>query len=72
MAKKASQVKAQFMAEGVSIAQWARVRGFNVVMVYRVIAGTVKGRRGEAHRIAVELGLKAEPKSPRFSQSIAA
>lgn len=60
------EIKARFVAEGVSIAQWARVRGFNTLTVYRVLDGRVKGVRGEAHRIAVELGLKAEPKNPTF------
>ena len=72
MANKSPQVKAQFKAEGVSMADWARARGFNVVMVYRVLAGTVKGNRGEAHRIAVALGLKKPPKTPQFSGDVAA
>jgi gp16 family phage-associated protein len=62
MADKRQQVKAQFAAEGISIAEWSRLRGFNCLTVYRVLAGSVKGKRGEAHKIAVALGLKAEPK----------
>jgi len=72
MSGNASEVKKQFEQEGISIADWARARGFSVVMVYRVLSGKVKGRRGEAHRIAVELGLKKRPNSPRFSKNVAA
>jgi gp16 family phage-associated protein len=72
MADKRSEVKARFVAEGISIAQWARARGFSEVMAYRVLAGKVKGTRGEAHRIAVALGLKVEPREPRFRSDAAA
>jgi gp16 family phage-associated protein len=72
MSEKRSEVKARFKAEGVSIAKWAKARGFNVLTVYRVLDGRVKGIRGEAHQIAVALGLKKEPKSPTFSGDIAA
>lgn len=66
MTDKRSQVKAQFEAEGISIAEWARVRGFNCLTVYRVLAGKAKGTRGESHKIAVALGLKTEPKNQTF------
>jgi gp16 family phage-associated protein len=72
MAGKVLQVKTRFKAEGISIAAWSKVRGFNVLTVYRVLNGRLKGTRGEAHRIAVALGLKKEPKSPQFSGDIAA
>jgi gp16 family phage-associated protein len=72
MAKNRNQVKAQFVSEGVSIAEWARVHGFNCLTVYRVLAGKVKGKRGEAHRIAVALGLKKEPKDTEFRKDLAA
>lgn len=66
MADKRSQVKAQFEAEGVSIAEWARTHGFNCITVYRVLAGKAKGKRGESHKIAVALGLKTEPRKQTF------
>lgn len=72
MSKNRDQVKAQFVAEGVSIAEWARARGFNCLTVYRVLAGTVKGKRGEAHRIAVALGLKKPAEARAFSNDLAA
>lgn len=67
MADKRARLKAQFEAEGISIAEWSRVHGFNCLTVYRVLAGKVKGARGESHRIAVALGLKAKPKRPTFN-----
>lgn len=66
MSARGNRVRAQFRAEGVSIAEWARARGFNRFTVYRVLSGKVKGTRGEAHKIAVALGLKPEPKNITF------
>lgn len=61
MADKLSRVKTRFEAEGISIAEWSRARGFNPKLVYRLLNGTVKGSRGQAHKIACELGLKKQP-----------
>jgi gp16 family phage-associated protein len=72
MADKSSQVKARFEAEGLSISEWARANGFSVVMVYRVLSGESKGIRGEAHKIAVALGLKNEPKKLHFRVAVEA
>ncbi len=60
------QVKARFAAEGVSIAEWARARGYNLRTVYSVLNGRRKCNRGIGHKIAVDLGLKAEPKNVIF------
>lgn len=72
MAANASQVKARFKAEGITIAQWARQHGFSVVMVYRVLDGKVKGAWGDAYKIAVALGLKKRPPVTRFTEDTAA
>jgi gp16 family phage-associated protein len=72
MSDKRARVKTRFLAEGVSIAEWSRANGFSLKLVYRVLSGRVKGTRGQAHKIAVALGLKAEPKATRFRQDIAA
>lgn len=66
MADRIEDVKARFAAEGVSIAEWSRAQGFNQTTVYRLLAGKIRGIRGEAHKIAVALGLKSEPKDLRF------
>lgn len=49
-----------FREVGISINDWAVARGFEPGVCYAVLAGRIKGDRGEAHRIAVALGLKAQ------------
>lgn len=44
---------------GVSIAAFARGHALKYATVYQVLHGKKKGLRGEAHRAAVLLGLKA-------------
>lgn len=51
----ASQV---FKESGVAVAEWARSRGYNPSLVYRILAGQQKCMRGQSHQIAVELGIK--------------
>lgn len=70
MADKLARVKARFVSEGVSIAEWARVRGFNVLTVYRVLSGKSKAVRGESHQIAVALGLNDTPKTLKFRDAV--
>jgi gp16 family phage-associated protein len=50
--------KQRFFTDGQQISDWAQAHGFNRDLVYGVLAGRTKGQRGEAHRIAVALGLK--------------
>jgi len=52
------ELKAWFEANGLSVTEWAEERGFQRAQVYAVLSGRAAGRRGEAHRIAVALGLK--------------
>ena len=54
----AQEIKRQFEARGVNAAEWARERGFSPQHVYDVLNGRAVGRRGNAHEIAVALGLK--------------
>ncbi len=44
---------------GVSIAEWARINGFSGGLVYQVLDGKRKCLRGQSHKIAVALGVKA-------------
>lgn len=44
--------------KGISVAEWARRNGVDLRTTYQVLYGTKKGRRGEAHRVAVLLGIK--------------
>lgn len=56
--KTRAQVRAEFDRTGTSVAEWARTQKVSQSLTYQVIRGEKKGRRGEAHRIAVLLGLK--------------
>lgn len=53
------QVREEFERKGLSIARWSLIKGFNPNAVSDLLNGRKKGVRGEAHKIAVELGLKA-------------
>lgn len=55
------RVKNAFYARGERISEWAQAHGFSRAMVYSVLSGRAQGRAGQAHLIAVELGLKARP-----------
>lgn len=48
----------RFHADGLSIADWARSKGFSVRLVYSVVRGERKCLRGQSHFIAKELGMK--------------
>lgn len=54
------EVKDWFESHGVVISEWAVKHGFEAAHVYAVLGGKARGRRGNAHRIAVALGLKVE------------
>lgn len=51
-------VRQRFDAAGVSVSDWACAQGLNPAVVYALLSGRVRGRRGQAHRAAVALGLK--------------
>ncbi|MFZ6845843.1 DNA-binding protein [Undibacterium sp. RuTC16W] len=54
-------VKQRFFEQGICIGDWARAHEFDAFLVYAVLSGRAKARRGESHRIAVALGLKPQP-----------
>lgn len=56
------EAKALFHASGITISDWARERGFKRELVYSLLVGRVRGQRGDAHEIAVALGLKLPPR----------
>jgi gp16 family phage-associated protein len=58
-----SEVRNLFEADGISVAEWSRDHGFPSALVYRVLRGEAKCKRGETHRIAIALGIK-----PKTSQ----
>lgn len=58
VAKTADQVRAEFNRLGVSMAAWARQHQVGRSLLYEVLAGRKKCKRGDSHKIAVLLGLK--------------
>ena len=56
--KTLDEVNQWFFSEGLPITQWARAHGFRPEVVYALLAGRTVGRRGQAHRAAIALGLK--------------
>lgn len=52
--------KRRIHGQGKTIKQWAKENGFPEIPVYRFFDGTLKGRNGTGHQIAVALGLKQE------------
>ena len=56
--KTPAQVKAEFLANGITISQWARDHNYTPRDVSLVLNGQIKGRYGKGHDIAVKLGIK--------------
>lgn len=54
-----AQVRAEFVASGTTVADWARARGFSASLTRMVLAGKRKCLRGQSHEIVVALRLKA-------------
>ncbi|SNS05972.1 phage-associated protein, BcepMu gp16 family [Humidesulfovibrio mexicanus] len=57
--RTSQDVKKEFERKGISVASWARANGFETNLVFEVLSGRKKGVRGQSHKIAVKLGLKA-------------
>lgn len=56
--KTPAEARAEFAHKGLSIAAWARAHGVGRSLVYEVLAGRKKCIRGDAHKVAVLLGMK--------------
>lgn len=56
--KQLALVRAQFDEAGVTITGWAKANNFARMTVVDVLLGRRAGHHGEAHRVAVALGLK--------------
>jgi gp16 family phage-associated protein len=65
-----AQVRAEFFERGESVAEWSRRHGFRANAVYQVLSGHTAASRGNAHQIAVALGLKG-PSSVQSKPSAA-
>ncbi len=46
---------------GVSVSDWARINGFDPAVVFALLSGRTRGRRGRAYQAAVALGLRSGP-----------
>ncbi len=55
------ELRKKFDSEGKTFAEWATNNGFEPQEVYKVLNGQAKCKRGKGHKIAVLLGLKANP-----------
>ena len=56
--KMLERARDQLYFEGITVAEWARQRGFSEQLTYSLLAGRLRAKRGRAHDIAVALGLK--------------
>lgn len=56
--RTAAQAKAWLEHQGKSVQQFAREHGVDPATTYQVLAGRKKGKSGEAHKVAVLLGMK--------------
>jgi len=57
---KRAAAREWFVQSGISIKDWAADHGVRVSVVYHVLHGKVSCTRGESHKVAVLLGLKAK------------
>ncbi len=53
------QVRERMRRDGKTLKQWALENGYRPNNVYRVMGGIDKGYYGQAHEIAMRLGLKS-------------
>lgn len=56
--RTAFEAKAWLERHGVTVTEWARAHGFEPSVVFALLSGRTHGKRGQAHRAAVALGLK--------------
>lgn len=56
--RTAQEAREDLVRRGKGFAEWARENGFDASAVRQMLSGRGKGLRGEAHRIAVRLGMK--------------
>ena len=68
--RTAAQAKAWLEHQGKSVQEFAREHGVDPATTYQVLAGRKKGKRGEAHKVAVLLGMKDGIIVPQTTHSI--
>lgn len=58
MMKTPEQAKQNLRSQGITVAEFAKTHDFPAHAVYKVLNGQYKAHYGQAHDIAVALGLK--------------
>lgn len=53
-----AEARAELKTKGISITQWAIANQFSPNLVFEVLGGRKKCVRGQAHEIAIKLGIK--------------
>ncbi len=61
------QSRAWFNANGIAITDWCNAFGLDRYIVTDILRGRLKGIRGESHRAAVLLGIKADPDAMKLA-----
>lgn len=56
--KTAGEVRKELSRRGITVAEWAKTHHVNPETVRGILLGRIRGRNGEAHKVAVLLGLK--------------
>jgi gp16 family phage-associated protein len=56
--KTAAEVRAELRQAGLSLAEWARTHKVSYSLSYELLRGRIKGHHGQAHDIAVLMGMK--------------
>ncbi|MBP0943167.1 DNA-binding protein [Pseudomonas alliivorans] len=71
--RTAAQAKAWLEQQGKSVQEFARENSIDPATTYQVLAGRKKGKRGEAHKVAVLLGMKVGsiPSGDEKSETVA-
>ncbi|MCD5983878.1 MULTISPECIES: DNA-binding protein [Pseudomonas] len=71
--RTAAQAKAWLEQQGKSVQEFARENSIDPATTYQVLAGRKKGKRGEAHKVAVLLGMKigSIPSEDETSETVA-
>lgn len=59
--RTAEQATQWFLSNGITISSWALENGFDTKIVYALLSGRTRGRRGRSHAAAVALGIKPDP-----------
>ena len=60
--RKIEAFRAERIAKGETILGWCKQQGVSYDSTMMVLRGRAQGRRGDAHRAMVALGLKPAPK----------